>query len=110
MLKKIRIAAVFLAVFVMFFSCKYEGDTYIVYKDAQEESEDFVSESLLMYESGILSDTLNVRFYEDNRCIPYVGIRYFMEKIENTIKEASYADSRYKYVVKANYADLYNRN
>ena len=106
MFKIIRIAAVFLAVFVMFFSCKYEDDTYIVYKDAQEESEDFVSESLLMYDSGILSDTLNVRFYEGNRCIPYVGIRYFMEKIENTIKEASYADSRYKYVVKADYADL----
>ncbi|MCR5725646.1 MAG: hypothetical protein K6G80_11230, partial [Treponema sp.] len=82
-------------------SCTYEGDTtnVTVYKDAEEESSDFITEALPFYaEADEASDVFYVRFYNGNHNIPYVAVRYFLEECASfELQATSYADGKYKY-------------
>ncbi len=86
----------------IFVSCTYEGSVTNVFlhKDAEEESVNFITEGLPYYnkDSNLVNDTIYVRFYDNNRYIPYVSVRYFLEDMGNfKLKSSSYADGKYKY-------------
>ncbi|WP_294430979.1 S41 family peptidase [uncultured Treponema sp.] len=88
-------------------SCANEGDvtniTNVVYNDAQEESTNFVSESLPFYKlSNTPSDTLYARFYNGEHYVPYVSLKYFLEThdVFQPVK-TSYSDGKYSYEYKA---------
>ena len=74
--------------------------TNVIYKDAEEESMNFVTESLAVYDNGDkISETMYVRFYDDDRYVPYISVRYFLEKFAGfKLKKSSYADGKYKYL------------
>jgi hypothetical protein len=66
-------------------SCTYEGSVtnVILHKDAEEESVNFITEGLPLYvNSDLVNDTVYVRFYDNNRYIPYVSVRYFLEDMD----------------------------
>ena len=86
----------------IFVSCTYEGcvTNVFLHKDAEEESVNFITEGLPYYnkDSNLVNDTIYVRFYDNNRYIPYVSVRYFLEDMGNfKLKSSSYADGKYKY-------------
>lgn len=89
---------------LLLFSCTYEGDvteiTQIVYRDAEEESDDFVSASLPYFqESEIPSAAFHARFYGGDRFVPYVPVRYYLENYSAfAIESTSYSDGKYKYL------------
>jgi hypothetical protein len=92
---------VFIAIYSLI-SCTYEGSVtnVILHKDAEEESVNFITEGLPYYnkDSNLVNDTIYVRFYDNNRYIPYVSVRYFLEAMGNfKLKSTSYADGKYKY-------------
>lgn len=68
-------------------------------KDAQEESLDFLSEALPFYNlSNSPSDVLCARFYNNNRYVPYVAMRYYLEYFDSyTFDKTSYSDGKYYY-------------
>jgi len=82
-------------------ACTYEGDT-IVSSQSTEESLDFISESLsvIMPEEKETS-SMNVRFYQNDRYLPYVSLQYFLEEyMKFTIVSASYSSDEYRYTIK----------
>ena len=86
----------------IFVSCTYEGGVTNVFlhKDAEEESVNFITEGLPYYnkDSNLVNDTVYVRFYDNNRYIPYISVRYFLEMFANfELESSSYADGKYKY-------------
>lgn len=97
----------FLGIALAFFaSCTYEGDKIYttVYKDAEEESTDFITEGL-PYRNGsdTVTEVVYVRFYGGNRYVPYVAVSYFLEKFANfDLQSTSYAGGKYKYQNKVN--------
>ena len=77
-------AATFISVMaflILFSSCK-QPDTinnyYTVYKDAEEESNDFISEAIPVYNGqksvDLPSGSMFVRFFDKNKYIPYVAV------------------------------------
>ena len=87
-------------------SCANDGDvtniTNVVYKDAQEESTNFVSENLPFYKlSNTPSTTLYARFYNGEHYVPYVSLKYFLEThdVFQPVK-TSYSDGKYSYEYK----------
>lgn len=87
-------------------SCANDGDvtniTNVVYKDAQEESTNFVSENLPFYKlSNTPSTTLYARFYNGEHYVPYVSLKYFLEThdVFQPVK-TSYTDGKYSYEYK----------
>ncbi len=104
-----------LVILCLFAACTPDGGvtnitnvTNIIYKDAEEESMNFVTESLAVYDNGDkISDTMYVRFYDDDRYVPYISVRYFLEaKAGFKLKKSSYADGKYKYLNQANNKDF----
>ena len=96
------------SLFVTLTSCVQEGDsitnvTNVIYKDAQEESTDFVSESLPFYKlSNTPTDILYARFYHGEHYVPYVSIRYYLESFDVlTFDKSSYSDGIYNYEYRA---------
>jgi hypothetical protein len=91
---------VFIAIYSLI-SCTYEGSVtnVILHKDAEEESVNCITEGLPFYaNSDLVNETMYVRFYDNNRYIPYVSVRYFLEAMGNfKLKSTSYADGKYKY-------------
>ena len=86
----------------IFVSCTYEGSVtnVILHKDAEEESVNFITEGLPYYnkDSNLVNDTIYVRFYDNNRYIPYVSVRYFLKMFANfELESSSYANGKYKY-------------
>ena len=91
----------------IFVSCTYEGSVtnVILHKDAEEESVNFITEGLPYYnyynknkDSDLVINTVYVRFYDNNRYIPYVSVSYFLEAMGNfKLESSSYADGKYKY-------------
>ena len=100
------VAAMSVSLFFSFVSCK-QGDeitnvsniTNIVYKDAEEESLDFVSEALPFYKlSDTPTDVLYARFYNGDHFVPYVAIRYYLETFDAiTFTSTRYSDGKYYY-------------
>ena len=84
--------------FALFFAVVSCTNNYVVVKNAEEESNAFVSESLACYVAGNLEDSFHVRFYDGNRYMPYVGFRYF-SKLFNIDYETSCSDGKYTYVL-----------
>ena len=78
------------------------NSTSVTYKDAQEESTDFVSESLLYYKkSSTPSDILYARFYNGDHYVPYVSINYYLQTFDVfTPVKLSYSDGKYSYEYK----------
>lgn len=74
--------------------------TNIFYKDAEEESVNFITEGLPLYLlSNDVSNVMYVRFYDGDHFVPYVSVRYFLETAANfSIKKTSYSDGKYKYL------------
>ena len=92
---------VFIAIYSLI-SCTYEGSVtnVILHKDAEEESVNFITEGLPYYDkdSDLVNNTVYVRFYDNNRYIPYVSVSYFLEAMGNfKLESSSYADGKYKY-------------
>ena len=96
-----------LAFVMMLVSCSQEGDTItnitnVVYKDAEEESQNFISEALLVYDgrkrTDEFSDRMYVRFYDGNKYIPYVSVQYYLVHfMKFALKDSSYSNHKYKY-------------
>ena len=86
-------------------ACTYEGDTIVSSQSTEgssEESLDFISESLsvIMPEEKETS-SMNVRFYQNDRYLPYVGLQYYLEEyMKFTIVSASYSSDEYRYTIK----------
>ena len=86
-------------------ACTYEGDTIVSSQSTEgssEESLDFISESLsvIMPEEKETS-SMNVRFYQNDRYLPYVGLQYYLEEyMKYTIVSSSYSNDEYRYTVK----------
>ena len=87
-------------------SCQYAGDeitnvTNIIYKDAEDESKDFITENVPVYKnfnSASPSTSMFVRFYEGNSYIPYVSARYYLENFCSfAIKDTKYVDHKFSY-------------
>ena len=94
------ILSVAVALFVV--SCTYEGDTVINLKGSEEESTNFISESLAVIAPGEKeSGSMSVRFYEGDSYIPYVPLQYFFEQyMKYSVVSASYANDEYRYTIK----------
>lgn len=109
-MKKIQqfesIAIVFIFLLCLVTSCKQPANitnitnvTNITYKDAEEESLNFVTEGVPFYcGEDKITDVFSVRFYDEDHFIPYISVRYFFEKIMSfKLESFSYADGKYKY-------------
>ena len=99
-LHKIIFSGIFAACLLAAFSaCKYEGDVINVIKDAEEESLDFVSESIPLYRlSNSPTELLYARFYKGQHYLPYVAARYFLQTIDNyTFSKTGYSEGKYTY-------------
>ena len=106
LLHLLSVMAVF-ASSVLFASCRQPDNitnitNYTVYKDAEEESYDFTSEALPVYDGRYSLDSpsalMFVRFYDGNKYIPYVSFQYYLETFSDIIiSKSSYAGNKYKY-------------
>ena len=104
MKKNTKWFTVFLALGLAFCcaSCQYITNVLnVLYKDAEDESKNFITENVPMYlnfNSISPSDSIFVRFYDGNKYVPYVAVRYYLETFCSfAIKEAKYADHKFSY-------------
>ena len=104
--KLLRTITATLSALLLFASCVQPDNitnitnvTNITYKDAEEESLNFVTEALPLYTGTEPTEVVfYVRFYDDDHFIPYISVRYFIERfLEFKLENFSYADGKYKY-------------
>ncbi|EID85506.1 Peptidase family S41 [Treponema sp. JC4] len=88
--------AAFFCLFVT--ACQQASDNITVISGgAKEETRDFVSQGIPLIEGtdDNVTDTIYARIYNNDKYLPYVGIRYWLEKCECKIRDISYSDGEY---------------
>lgn len=90
----------FLFISFLLFSCTFEK--VYIQQNAQEESEDFITEGLPFFGgSDEVRYVIYVRFYDDNHYVPYVSVKYFLQDMaEFALESYSYSDGKYSYTNK----------
>ena len=81
----------FLLVIFVFLACSPNKSLKTMPGVGMEESDDFVTEALPLHgKKDRITDAIYVRFYQGDRFIPYISVKYFLQEGANFSLENSY--------------------